>query len=114
MQRGARTPEELETLFEDAFVVRDGAALAQLFEDGAVLGAAPGEARGGEQISRLAAAMWEREYSYLGDPQRVVQARDTALVVARQGINVVRRRGDGTWLYAISLLDMYSTGGGPQ
>jgi hypothetical protein len=112
MQRGARTPEELEMLFEDAFVIRDGKALADLFEDGAVLGAAQGEARGGEQIGRLAATMCEHEYSYVGDPQRVVQARDTALVVARHGISVVRRRSDGTWLYAISLLDMQSTEGG--
>jgi hypothetical protein len=111
---GARTPEELELLFEDAFVVRDRGALAQLFEAGAVLGAAPGEARGGEQIGRLAAAMWEGEYNYLADPQRVVQARDTALVVSRQGINVVRRRSDGNWLYAISLLDVYSTQGEAQ
>ena len=37
MKRGARTPEELETLLEDAFVVRDGEALIELFEDGAVL-----------------------------------------------------------------------------
>jgi hypothetical protein len=108
MGPGAQTPEELETLFEDAFVVRDGGALAQLFEEGAVLGAAGGapEARGGEQIAGFAAAMWERDYAYLAEPRRVVQARDTALVVARQGINVVRRRSDGIWLYAISLLDM--------
>src|SRR5687768_12128964 len=39
MGPGAQTPEELETLFEDAFVVRDATALAQLFEEGAVLGA---------------------------------------------------------------------------
>src|SRR5918998_4125555 len=103
MKRGAQTPEELETLFEDAFVVRDRWALAQLFDHGGVLGAAPGEARGSEQISRLAAAMWDRDLSYLADPQRVVQARDTALVVSRQGINVVRRHDDGNWLYAISL-----------
>jgi hypothetical protein len=111
---GARTPEELELLFEDAFVVRDPGALAQLFDAGGVLGADRGEARGGEQIGRLAAAMWEREYSYLADPQRVVQARDTALVIARQGINVVRRRSDGNWLYAISLLDIHSTEGEAQ
>ena len=114
MTPGASTPEELETLFEDAFVVRDHEALSRLFEDGAVLGAEPGEARGGEQISRLAAAMWERDYSYLAQPRRVVQARDTALVVARQGINVVRRGSDGRWLYAISLLDVYSTEGEPR
>ena len=39
MRQGARTPEELETLFEDAFVIRDRTALAGLFEDGAVLSA---------------------------------------------------------------------------
>jgi hypothetical protein len=114
MQRGARTPEELELLLEDAFVVRDQDALAKLFEEGAVLGAAPGEARGNEQISRLAATMVDRRFSYLADPQRVIQARDTALVVARQGINVVRRRSDGNWLYAISLLDTYPTEGGAR
>ena len=95
-------------------MIRDGVALAQLFEDGAVLGAEPGEARGGEQIGHLAAAMWQREYRYLADPQRIVQARDMALVVARQGLNVVRRRSDGNWLYAISLLGTDSTEGGAR
>jgi hypothetical protein len=111
MPTGAPTPEELEMLLEDAFVTRDRGALVQLFEDGAVLGAAPGEARGGERIGRLAETMWEGDYRYLADPRRVVQARDTALVVARQGINVVRRRSDGRWLYAISLLDRYPNEG---
>ena len=114
MSPAARSPEELETLFEDAFLVRDRDAVAALFEDGAVLGGDPGEARGGAQIARLAAAMWERDFSYLAAPERVVQARDTALVVARRGINVVRRRGDGTWLYAIALLDANETKGGTQ
>ena len=68
-------------LFEDAFVTTDREALAELFEEEAVLGASRGEARGGEQISRLAAAMWARDYSYVADPLRIVQARDTALVV---------------------------------
>ena len=101
-------------LFEDAFVVRDGRRSRSCSRTGPCSAPSPGEARGGEQIGRLAAAMWERKYSYLADPQRIVQARDTALVVARQGINVVRRRSDGNWLYAISLLDMHSTEGGAQ
>ena len=50
MRSGAQTPEELETLLEDTFVVRDRQALAALFEDGAVLGAGGLEARGGEAI----------------------------------------------------------------
>jgi ketosteroid isomerase-like protein len=107
MRPGARTPEELETLLEDAYVVRDRDALAQLFEDGAVLVAGSGrpEARAGSQIARFATAMWERDRTYLADPRRVLQARDTALVVAERAINVLRRGSDGTWRYAITLLD---------
>jgi len=108
MRPGARTPEELETLLEDAFVIRDRAAVADLFEDGAVLvtAGAPGEARGGEAIARIAAAMWAGDVTYLADPQRVLQARDTALVVGSRGVSVVRRGADGAWRFAIALLDL--------
>jgi hypothetical protein len=53
MEAGAWTPEELETLLEDAFVLRDHQALAQLFEPGAVLVAGGGlpEARGRQDIA---------------------------------------------------------------
>jgi hypothetical protein len=113
---GARTPEELETLFEDAFLLRDRTALARLFEDRAMLiviaDAGHQEARGEAQIVRLAAALWERDYTHLADPRRVLQTGDAALVVGGRGINVVRRGGDGRWLYAISLLDSTPTSGG--
>jgi hypothetical protein len=33
MTAGGQTPEELETLLEDALLMHDAAALAQLFED---------------------------------------------------------------------------------
>jgi hypothetical protein len=106
MRTGASTPEELETLLEDACLLRDEAALAGLFEDGAVLAAggdAP-QARGGETIARLATALWDSERRYVASPQRVLQARTTALVVAERAINVLRRGDDGRWRYAISLL----------
>ena len=67
------------------------------------------EARGGEQIRDLACELWERNVTYLADPLRVLQARDSALVVARGGINVVRRGTDGAWRYAIALLNIHST-----
>ena len=108
MRSGARTPEELETLFEDAFVVRDRMALVALFEDGAVLGAGRLEAHGGEAIAGLAGELWERELTYLADPHRVVQAGSSALVLAAHGINVVHRGGDGAWRYSISLLTLQS------
>ena len=113
MPVGARTPEELETLFEDAFLLRDDQALAELFEAGAVLVIDGGtqEARGGVEIARLAAEMWRRDRMYLADPGRVLQVHDTALVLARGGINVVRRGEDGAWRYAISLLQFDASSG---
>ena len=95
-------------LLEDVFVMRDREALAQLFEEGAVLvaGDGPREARGAEQIARFATAMWARDRTYLADPRRILQARDTALVVAERGINVQLRGRDGAWRYAISLLSL--------
>ena len=104
MRPGARTPEELETLFEDAFVIRDREALAELFEDCAMLVEGSREARGGDQIARLAGDMWESDLTYLAEPARVLQARNTGLILAKRGINVVRRGSDGAWRYAIALL----------
>ena len=107
MKRGARTPEELETLLEDAFVIRDGEALIGLFENGAVLVSDDvQEARGEEEIALFACALWDRDYTYVADPRRILQARDTALVVADRGINVARRGRDRAWRYAIALLSL--------
>jgi glucose/arabinose dehydrogenase len=99
---GARTPEELEVLLEDTLLLRDQRLLAALFEDGAVF-VAEGErsARGGKAMARLALATWQGGHSYVAKPQRVIQARDIALIVAEQGLNVVRRSSDGIWRYAI-------------
>ncbi len=112
---GARTPEELETLFEDALLIRDSAALATLFEDAAVL--VPGDARparGTEEIARLALATWEGDRTYVADPQRVIQARDIALIVVEWGVSVARRDLNGAWRYAIllKLVDDYAEGSG--
>jgi hypothetical protein len=105
---GAVTPEELETLLEDAFVVRDPSAVAELFEDGGLL-ATEHETRSGPAIGPFAAALWEREVHYLAGPRRVLQAHDTALVVSERSVSVLRRSGDGRWRFAISLLDVDDT-----
>jgi hypothetical protein len=111
MSTGARTPEELETLFEDAFVTRDAEALSAIFADGAVLAlrADANAARGPTEIGRLAAALWDADRTYVAAPRRVVQARDIALVLADGAINVVRRGSDGAWAYAIALLSLGPT-----
>ena len=108
MSQGARTPEELEALLEDAFVTQDSEALSQMFAEGAVLalGVEPHAAHGADEIGRLATALWENGHTYFAEPHQVVQARDIALVVADRAINVVRRGDDGAWRYAISLLSL--------
>lgn len=103
MFAGARTPEELETLFEDAFVLRDQDALAQLFHPDAVLASGAGlpEARGRDQITLTVRALWAQGRTYLADPWRIVQKGDTALVLSGHATNVLTR-GDGrTWRYLI-------------
>ena len=106
MADGARTPEDLETLLEDTFVLGNGEAIAELFEDGAVLVAHDGtrEAHGREEIARLARRMCQGNRSYLAEPRRIVQAGNTALIMTQHGANVVRRGTDGAWRYAIALL----------
>ena len=106
MAVGARTPEDLETLLEDAFVLRSGEAITELFEDGAVLVTNDGtrEARGGPEIAHLLTEMWQRNRTYLAEPRRIVQAGNTALIMTERGANVVRRGTDGAWRYAIALL----------
>jgi ketosteroid isomerase-like protein len=111
--QGARSPEELKAVFEDAFVTRDAEAVRGMFAEGAVLATGEGpDARGGEEIGRLATALWTRDRAYVAEPLRVVQARDTALVLADGAINVLRRGNDGAWRYAIALLSLDSTATG--
>ena len=101
-ERGAASPEELETLFEDALLLHDRAALAGLFEDRAVLSTDDAHpARGREEIARLALAIWDGDHSYVADPRHVMQARDIALIIGVRGVSVARRGLEGAWRYAI-------------
>src|SRR5829696_8623873 len=101
---GARTPEELETLFEDALLVRDHQVLTALFESGATLVMSSDEpVRGGEAIARAALVSRNGIGAYVADPRRVLLARNSALVVTDRGVNVMHRGDDGAWRYAIVL-----------
>jgi ketosteroid isomerase-like protein len=106
MRSGARTPEELDALLEDAFVVRDRRAVAALFESEALLvDAAAGEARGAREVASWATQTWRRGVTYLAAEPRVLQAGDTALVLTPEGISVARHDDRG-WRYAIALLSL--------
>ncbi len=104
MKAGALTPEELDTLFEDAFVVRDGTAVAELFEaDALIAGNGAASARGAD-IGSFVARLWAHDVTYLSQPQRVLH-REHALIVAERATCVLHRAADARWRYAIALLD---------
>jgi hypothetical protein len=104
MGPGARTPDELDTLFEDAVVLRDRDAITELFEPRAVLRAegTTRSVRGAVRIAGFVTAMWRQERTYLSGPHEVLQADDTALVVGGSGTSVARRGTDGRWRFVIS------------
>jgi ketosteroid isomerase-like protein len=92
MRPRARTPDELDALLEDAFVVRDRRALAALFErDALLVDACAHQARGATEIARWATATWKRGLTYVAAEPRVLRAGDTALALTPDGITVARR-----------------------
>ena len=102
MRTGARSPEELETLLEDAFVIRDRAAVSALFDPAAVIADGCASARG-DRVGGFVARRWALDLTYLANPRRVLQAGDTALIVAEGAISVVHRASDARWRYVIAL-----------
>lgn len=102
---GGETPEELETLLEDALLLRDAAAVARLFEDGGTLVAGEGSqaVRGRDAILQAASLLCHDGRGYLADPRRVLQTRDIALLIGDGVIHVARRGEDRSWRFAISM-----------
>jgi quercetin dioxygenase-like cupin family protein len=100
---GARSPEELESLLEDALVLGDPEMLAGLFEEGITLVAGDDPpTRGRAEAARHVLAMWGNDL-YVADPQRVVVTWDMALILAGEGIHVAHRDRSGAWRYTIVL-----------
>lgn len=101
----ARSPEELETLFEDAVIVRDAEALSELYEDEAlwVTGTDPAGVRGRVRIARAASERWA-DIARVATPGRVLQAGGLALSIGA-GVHVLRRDPHRGWRLAISLID---------
>lgn len=98
------TPEELEAMLEDAFIVKDAVTAAELFEEAALLvdGCTLSEARGRTGITQAITSVWD-DWTYVADSNRVLQAGDLAVSFGRS-VNVLRRRPDGVWRLAIAML----------
>lgn len=90
-------------MLEDAFILKDAAAAAELFEDSALLiDRAASEARGRAAIAQAIARDWKS--AYVANSSQVFQAGDLALSLGL-GVSVLRRRPDGEWRLAIALLN---------
>ncbi len=102
---GGQTPEELETLLEDAILMGDADAVAGLFQPSGVLAVdTERELRGHSQIGEAAAALRRYRPGYLATPRRVFRVRDMALMLGPDVVNLAHRGDDGTWRYAICVL----------
>jgi hypothetical protein len=66
--QGARTPEEVDALLEDAFVLRDPEALASRFEARALLVAGAGAVRRSEEIALSASGGFENLVTEMSVP----------------------------------------------
>lgn len=88
----AASPEELDTLLEDALLMNDGPAVAALFAGADVLVAAPGCIRHGAEATDLLA-----ERGYLASPCCVRVGPGIALAVGEGAVTVSWRGTDGRW-----------------
>jgi hypothetical protein len=106
MVEGARTPEELELLLEDAIVVQDRGMLRGLFEDGAALVLARGRpvVSGPPRIAELLVRLGSEGGGFVAEVGQVVRSRNLALVVSADAVSVVRRDERGVWRYIILCL----------
>lgn len=103
MARAGSTPEELETLLEDAFLQHDVRAIAELFDTEGVL-------LTGSAVRHTASVLCGRQYSYLADNRLICRAGDTAVLLGADSVSVARRGPDGYWRYLFCHLDNISQG----
>ncbi len=119
----ARKPEELHSLFGQAFNSGQADAVLALYESGAVLVPAPGQIVTGKEGLRSALADFLATRGKIDiKTESVISAGDLAVLHARwrltgtgpdgkplnmsgRSTEVVRRQRDGTWLYVVDIPD---------
>ncbi len=87
----ASSPEELETLLEDAVLLGDEAAVAALFEPRAVLITGPTITGPEHALGELA------KLGYVASTRTVSVRHEAAVVVGDHAVNVSCRAPDGSW-----------------
>jgi hypothetical protein len=95
----AGSPEELETLLEDALLLQDHEAVTALFEDRGVVVSGPGCVSGRTQAAGLLAG---RDFVASSGTATVI--RGVAVVVGEHAVNLSRRGPDGQWRLVAAIL----------
>ena len=105
----ASSPEELETLLEDAVLLGDQAAVLSLFEVGAVL-ITGSRVTGPEQALAELASL-----GYVAATRTVTGRREVAVIVGDHAVNVSCRGPDGSWRLVATIVrpGTASVSGGP-
>lgn len=94
----ASSPEELETLLEDAVLLGDEAAVLSLFEAGAVL-ITGSRVTGPEQALTELASL-----GYVAAARTVTGRREVAVIVGDHAVNVSCRSPDGSWRLVATIM----------
>ena len=105
----ASSPEELETLLEDAVLLGDQAAVLSLFEVGAVLIT-------GSRVTGPEQALTElTSLGYVAATRTVTGRREVAVIVGDHAVNVSCRSPDGSWRLVAAIMrpGTASVSGGP-
>ncbi len=87
----APSPEDLETLLEDALLLGDEAAVLALFDAAAVVITGPHISGPRQALAELTAL------GYVASSRVVTRWRGLAIVVGDDTVNVSCRASDGTW-----------------
>ena len=94
----ASSPEELETLLEDAVLLGDQAAVLSLFEAGAVLIT-------GSRVTGPEQALTElTSLGYVAATRTVTGRREVAVIVGDHAVNVSCRSPDGSWRLVAAIM----------
>ncbi len=94
----ASSPEELETLLEDGVLLGDAAAVAALFEPGAVLVTGLSITGPEQALTELA------KIGYVAATSPVTVRPGQAVVVGERTVNVSVRAPDGSWRLVAAIM----------
>ncbi len=109
----AQTPEQLDTIFQQAMTIGDLDAIMALYEPGAVFANQSGELSSGiDAVRQEIAPFAAMKPDFKLQVEKVITAGDIAVMYSQwsmttpdqmsgRSVEVARRQADGTWLFVV-------------